>query len=188
MFMFGHAYAAITNCAYEYGGYCMSCNSPYVVATSTMIWPGNSGQGDRCVLFCGPEGNYQSPRDTFCDSSYTDSFGLRKYTYTVKSGAGVSGLTCYTSTSPSGGTTNTTTYCSNQSYTVCAPGFYGNGSSCVACPSTNKYGLYTNSALTTYAAGKSSANTTSISGCYISAGTYYDSTGTISITSTCYHS
>ncbi len=185
--IFSHAYAAINNCAYEYGGYCYACNSPYVVATSTSIWPGNSGQGTQCVLFCGAEGNYQSPRDTFCNSSYTDSFGIRKYTYTVKSGTGVSGATCYMTNSISGGTTNTATYCSNLSYSVCAPNFYGNGSSCAACPASMKSGLYTNSALTASVTGKSAANTTSISGCYIPAGTYYDSTGTISITSVCYH-
>ena len=185
--MFTHAYAAITNCAYEYDGHCYSCNSPYVVATSTMIWPGNSGQGTQCVLFCGEEGNYQSPRDTFCDSTYSDVNGVRRYTYTVKTGTGVSGKTCYISENISGGTTNTTTYCSNLSYSVCAPRYYGNGSTCSECPGSIAGNLYTNTALTQGSLGQSPANTTSITGCYIIAGTYYDQKGTISLASSCYY-
>ncbi|MCM1294313.1 MAG: hypothetical protein NC311_02010 [Muribaculaceae bacterium] len=69
----------------------------------------------------------------------------------------------------------------------CAAGYYGsstNGTSgCTRCP--NWTGVYTNSTKTILARGNSSAGATSITGCYISAGTYYDTTGTFKITSTC---
>ena len=42
-------------------------------------------------------------------------------------------------------------------------------------------------ALTQGSLGQSPANTTSITGCYIIAGTYYDQKGTISLASSCYY-
>lgn len=69
----------------------------------------------------------------------------------------------------------------------CDVGYYGsstNGTSgCTKCPTAT--GVYTNSARTTLASTTSTAGTTSVTGCNIPAGTYYDVTGTFTLTSKC---
>ncbi|MCM1225490.1 MAG: hypothetical protein NC548_64700 [Lachnospiraceae bacterium] len=69
----------------------------------------------------------------------------------------------------------------------CAAGYYGtssNGTSgCTRCPAWS--GAYKTSALNTRPLGTSAAGATAITGCYVSAGTYYDATGTFKISSTC---
>lgn len=70
----------------------------------------------------------------------------------------------------------------------CAAGFYGNAewggtSGCEMCPPASN--IFTSSALKIRARGTSAAGTTSVAGCYIPARTYYDATGTFTITSSC---
>lgn len=73
--------------------------------------------------------------------------------------------------------------CSATTAYQCASGYWGsstNGTSgCSPCPPWSK--VYTSSAKTQEARGTSSSGTTDIAGCYIIPGTYYDETGTFSI-------
>ena len=195
-FMASDAFAAIANCASEYGGYCLSCNSPYVVATNSYLSVGNSmGQGTQCVLYCGEERNGNVPLDRFCNltTSAGDNNSSTRYTYTVKST--YSGRTCYTGDTLSAGTTTTTSFCSNSSYIRCNSGWYGTtsyGASastyCTKCQASSFSGLYSNSGLSQERAGQSTAGTKIETGCYLPTGTYYDKTGTLELVSSCYYS
>lgn len=77
--------------------------------------------------------------------------------------------------------------CQQSTQYRCAAGYYGsssNGTSgCTQCPTWT--GVYTTSAKTTLARGTSSAGATTITGCYIVAGTYYDTSGTLKTTGNC---
>lgn len=82
-------------------------------------------------------------------------------------------------------------YCASSSDTGtveyrCASGYYGtssNGTSgCTQCPEATN--IYTNSARTTRARGTSAAGTTSSANCYLPQGTYYDASGTFTISNT----
>ena len=188
--MASDALGAIANCASEYGGYCLSCNYPYVVATNSYFSVGNSmGQGTQCVLYCGEERNGNNPLDRFCDVSTSTSAASVTYTYEVK--GAYSGKTCYNSSGDklSDGSTTTTTYCSSNSYKVCNSTHYGDGNTCTYCPGSGTGGgLYINATLTEAKAGLSAEGTTQITGCYIPAMKYYDQTGTLELVSACYYS
>lgn len=77
---------------------------------------------------------------------------------------------------------------SETGYTSCKPGYYFQSKwnndlgNCVQCPSVTK------SDGTTVYGSSADRNTLGISSCYIPTGTYKDSTGIYSITSSCYYS
>ncbi|MCM1294338.1 MAG: hypothetical protein NC311_02140 [Muribaculaceae bacterium] len=77
--------------------------------------------------------------------------------------------------------------CSQSTQYQCAAGYYGsssNGTSgCTQCPTWTD--VYTTSAKTTQVRGTSAAGATAITGCYVAAGTYYDTTGTLKTTGNC---
>lgn len=88
--------------------------------------------------------------------------------------------------------TVTTTSCSGSKTThfeyQCAAGYYGNTSGtlradCNQCPNWKE--IYTSPDLTGVPRGTNSAGTTTITGCYIAPGTYYDDTGRFKINSNC---
>lgn len=72
----------------------------------------------------------------------------------------------------------------------CAAGYYGsstNGSSgCTRCTTTSS--TYTTSALSTKVRGTSAAGSTAQTSCYVGTGTYYDASGTVSLSSSCSYS
>lgn len=73
--------------------------------------------------------------------------------------------------------------CQTSYYYSCAAGYWGtssNGTSgCSPCPPASD--IYTNSARTTKAQGTSTDDATDITDCYIAPGTYYDTTGTFTL-------
>lgn len=73
--------------------------------------------------------------------------------------------------------------CKESTAYQCASGYWGsstNGTSgCSQCPTWS--GVYTNSARTTLARGTCSSGVTGITGCYVIPGTFYDATGTFTI-------
>lgn len=73
--------------------------------------------------------------------------------------------------------------CKESTAYQCASGYWGsstNGTSgCTQCPTWS--GVYTNSARTALARGTCSSGVTAITGCYVIPGTYYDATGTFTI-------
>lgn len=84
--------------------------------------------------------------------------------------------------------------CGSYTYTICGDGSeseelycpagsYSTGSYCADCPTATN--LYTNSALTILARGTSYEGSTAQSECFLAAGTYYDVSGTLSISSNC---
>lgn len=82
--------------------------------------------------------------------------------------------------------TSGTATCKNTTEYQCAAGYYGtttNGTSgCSRCPATMS------STGTSFVYGSSAAGSTDISKCYISTGTYKDTSGTFEITTRCYYS
>lgn len=88
-----------------------------------------------------------------------------------------------TATCNAGVCTKTTAY-------RCASGYYGsstNGTSgCTKCPTWS--GVYSNSGKTTEANAYSTVGTTGITGCMIIPSTYYDASGTFSLTNPCSYS
>ncbi len=83
--------------------------------------------------------------------------------------------------------TGTSGTCNASTQYRCAAGYYGsssNGTSgCNPCPEWQN--VFANSARTTKVYGTSAAGATAITGCYVVAGTYYDTTGTFKIGSNC---
>ncbi len=83
--------------------------------------------------------------------------------------------------------TGTSGTCNASTQYQCAAGYWGsssNGTSgCNPCPEWQN--VFANSARTTKVYGTSAAGATSITGCYVVAGTYYDATGTFKTSGNC---
>lgn len=79
------------------------------------------------------------------------------------------------------------TICDNSQKYRCAVGYWGNSTNgmngCNKCPDVTN--VYTNAARTIKASATSAAGTSVVMGCYIPAGTYYDETGTFTISGPC---
>lgn len=132
---------------------------------------------------------YNTSIDGICATSLTNKC--------YKNGSGKYFLLKYCSNCSSGYKLNEYYFeaCSNGNLTspfqichkICAVGYYNTKNdplSCTQCPQWS--GVYTNSAKTTLARGTTSkSGATTITDCYIAAGTYYDATGTFKISSNC---
>lgn len=74
----------------------------------------------------------------------------------------------------------------NITYEACKSGYYRTNNQCQKCPDSS--GVFTNSARTIPASVTSNDyNADGLMDCYIPAGTYYDATGTFTLTANCNH-
>lgn len=154
---------------------CVSCNPGYELVqgsggvTACDIGPGGEGDG-------GSVGHYNY---TYCTKNCSAS-NCAPSAWTAK------GTGYETRTNRACSTTGTSGTCNESTQYRCAAGYSGsstNGTSgCALCPEATS--IYTNSARTTNARGTSAAGTTAQTGCYLAAGTYYDASGTFSVTGT----
>ncbi len=180
------AYAAILNCNYELDGYCYECKAGYEKRQSNCTYGqcvGNENitMGEECVRYC----NDYRHVETLCDTNGTTSTASHIRTNYTNKYAG----NCY---DEDGNSQSMLTFCSNNYKITCVKNAYGGGwnnTSCTSCPQMTSPKMYTNKNLFTdlylVRGVTTSSGTTSVSGCYIATGTYYDATGTISVTATC---
>lgn len=143
---------------------CASCNLPYTQRNTA--YPEQCGalaQFELCVCYCG----------TNCVSNLDWTNHNTGYQRIINRACDCSGSTAT---------------CKETTRYRCAPGYYGsstNGTSgCTRCPTWS--GVYTDSGRTTLARGTSNAGESAITDCYIATGTYYDASGTFTLTSKCY--
>ncbi|MDE6250836.1 MAG: hypothetical protein K2M34_04375 [Alphaproteobacteria bacterium] len=156
---------------------CMTCNPGY-----EMVQGINVG-----ITACSASGN---PNE--------DHGGVESYTYTyckkncnsttcASTGWAAKGTGYQTRIYRSCSATGTSGTCNSSTQYQCAAGYYGtttNGTSgCTQCPTWT--GVYTTSGKTTLVRGTSNAGATAITGCYVAAGTYYDTSGTFKTTGNC---
>ena len=154
---------------------CMTCNPGYELAKTTAGITACSQSGDPSE----DSGGINSYTYTYCTKNCSTS-NCAPTAWSAK------GTGYETRTNRSCSTTGTSGTCNTSTQYRCAAGYYGsssNGTSgCAQCAEAPS--VYTNSARTTKARGTSSAGTASQNGCYLVAGTYYDVSGTFTVSGT----
>lgn len=188
MLVMTDAVAAIPNCLEESDGFCTKCEEPYVLATTSVIFPENTGQGTHCVLFCG-ESSENSPKNRLCTELIDETSFTKRVLYDFNVISGFDNAACYTTTSMSSCAMLIKDFCDGLDYAVCSAGYYGDGyddDHCTLCPDSEVY--FTDPELTQKADATSSQDTKTVAGCYIPSGTYYDSKGKFELTGDCSYS
>ena len=166
-----------TSCTTDWGG--GKSGSGQVVSKYCANGKGDATGGSTCVPMSCNSG-YVISSDTglcvkpVCGPGYTGT----------ATGANNAGCTACTN-KPA-----TATYTTNNSCDwKCVNTYYKSGNTCTQCKTSNVSGIYVNSALTSPQMGNTSdTSATSITNCYLPVGnTYYDQSGTFTISSACYY-